>query len=180
MALYVLVAVLLVGIIAIQLVRGSSTASQASGFFQPTSPRGDSASRKPAKPGHSPTRRNEEGWLRARWKMAREHQKSGVHERMFPEWYFDKATEAQLDRLDLLDVLCDRSTLTKGQASDLIGMFEHPSRTEVAMLEFFGVSAQGWKRTRVRHEIAKLLQDPANTKAWEERSPAADQWSLES
>ena len=120
-------------------------------------------------PRHLANPKNEEGWLRERWRLAQEQEESGSRNGMFPVWYFHKATEAQLDRLDLLDVLCDRSTLTKGQASDLIGMFEQPSKDELAVLEFFRVPARGWKKTRVRHEIAKLFQDSANVQAWESR-----------
>ena len=173
---YFIAGLLLVAAIAILLLRRSSASPQTSSPQQPTSQTANAVLDGPTAARHTPKRENEEGWLRDRWKLAKEQEESGSHDGMFPDWYFDQATESQLDRLDLLDVLCDRSALTKGQASDLIGMFEPPGSGEVAILEFFGVSTQGWKRTRVRHEIAKIFRDPANIKAWEERPAAAGQW----
>lgn len=134
---------------------------------QITPPTSNPEQDQPGASRHFPNRTNEEGWLRERWRLAQEQEASGSHNGMFPLWYFDKATEAQYDRLDLLDVLYDRNELGKGQAADLIGMFKQPSKDELAVLEFFAVPSHGWKQTRVRHEIAKLFQDPKNIQAWE-------------
>lgn len=65
--------------------------------------------------------------------------------------------------------------LTKGQASDLIGLDEPPDEDKLEILRFFKQPLRGMNETRARHEIALLFQDEANRKAWEDRPATARQ-----
>lgn len=116
---------------------------------------------------------DESQWLRERWKLADAHQKSG-REDIFPKWYFDEATERQKNRLDDLGIKTGKP-ITKGQASDLIGIHEPADEQALAILRFFKKSTKGMNQTRARHEVAQILSDPDNVKAWESRPPTKEQ-----
>lgn len=103
-------------------------------------------------------------WLQERWDLAR-HLGSG---QIFPAWYFDEMTEFQAKRLEE-DGRKYSGKLTKGQASDLIGLGEPPERESLEILRFFKKSLNGINETRARHEIALLFQEEANRKAWADR-----------
>ena len=55
---------------------------------------------------------------------------------LFPQWFFEPATERQLVRLEREGL--KGITLTKGQASDLIGLSEPPDDADNEVLKFFG------------------------------------------
>lgn len=117
-------------------------------------------------------------WLQERWNMADATHAAGtpVH---LPEWYFDAATDRQRDRL-LRDGLSVSGIPNKGQASDIIGLFEPPDDEEaVDKLKFFGVLPKGEQlnQTRVRHELAMLESDPSKEEAW--RNRPATPWQRE-
>lgn len=116
---------------------------------------------------------DESQWLRERWKLADAHQRSG-REDIFPKWYFDEATERQKGRLKDLGIRTGK-TITKGQASDLIGMHEPADEQALAILRFFKRSTKGMNQTKARHEVAQILSDPDNVKAWESRPPTKEQ-----
>ena len=94
-------------------------------------------------------------------------QRLGVGE-MFPAWYFDQMTEFQARRLEE-DGRKYSGRLTKGQASDLIGLGEQPDEDDREVLRFFKRPLRGMNETRARHEIALLFQEEANRKAWVDR-----------
>lgn len=103
-------------------------------------------------------------WLQERWDLA---QSLGVGE-VFPAWYFDQMTESQARRL-AEDGRKYPGRLTKGQASDLIGLGEQPDENDREVLQFFKVPLRGMNETRARHEIAIRFQEDANRKAWADR-----------
>lgn len=121
----------------------------------------------------SRTQTDESEWLRARWKLAEEHKSAG-NEDVFPKWYFDEITERQKNRLDDLGIKVGR-TISKGQASDLIGMHEPPDANALSILRFFKRSTKGMNQTKARHEAAQIFSDPENVKAWENRPPTKEQ-----
>ena len=175
MEILILVGVLVVLFVIGGVMKGSTSSSASSHSTQPVPHRTKSQATRPAASRGSSKAKDDEGWLMERWKAAARQLESGVDEGLFPEWYFDEATDKQLDLLDELGVTYDREIMSKGQASDLIGMHYEPDSDELAILKFFNIRARGWKQTRVRHEVAKLLQEPENVQAWEARPPSAEQ-----
>ncbi len=122
-----------------------------------------------------PTRprvKNDLAWLEDRWKLAETQREKGSSG-MFPRWYFDQATERQLAKLDELGVPVKRRGLTKGQASDLIGIHEPPEEASLEVLRFFKVATRGMNETKARHEVALIFADEAKARAWKNR-PASE------
>jgi len=114
---------------------------------------------------------NDLGWLKNRWKLAEDHQQSGLTG-IFPQWYFDEVTERQLNKLDELGVSVKRKKITKGQASDLIGMHEPADEESLEILRFFKIPTRGMNQTRARHEIALIFNDEVKSNAWKNRPPS--------
>lgn len=116
-----------------------------------------------------------EPWLRERWRMADAENATGTPQH-FPKWYFDEATDRQRDRLAADGVRLTRSA-SKGQHSDVIGLFEDPEGEDLDKLKFFGVTLKGplLNQTRARHEVAKLDSDPEKQRAWLARPASAMQ-----
>src|SRR5690606_29943643 len=113
-----------------------------------------------------PPQRSADGaWLARRWQDARDAQTRGDTS-SFPAWYFDSPTERQLNRLKNAGALIPPN-MTKGQASDLIGLSEEPDEDDVEILKFFKVSTRDMSQTRARAEVASLFSDSANRQRWE-------------
>lgn len=128
------------------------------------------APKRPANKGASRSQERVPDWLQARWDLA---ERLGAGD-VFPAWYFDAMTESQSRRLDN-DGRSHSSRLTKGQASDLIGLGEPANEQDLEILRFFKRPLRGMNESRARHEIALLFQDEAARKAWEERPMTARQ-----
>ena len=110
-------------------------------------------------------------WLPQRWDRSAEELASGNLVE-FQRWYFDDVTErqqAKLADIEELDVFKIPGKLTKGQASDLIGLFEEPDDGDLQVMKFFKVPARGVSQTKARMEVARLFMDPTNRNAWEKR-----------
>lgn len=95
------------------------------------------------------------------------------------DWRFDEASEKQIRFLTELaedeDVSIPRS-LTKGQASDAIGVFHEPDEAEVEQLKFFKVPGPGrLNQTEARLKLHELLSDPANLERWQNRPASSEQ-----
>ncbi len=116
-----------------------------------------------------------EQWLRERWRMA-DNEKAAGNLQHFPNWFFDEATDRQRNRLAGDGVKLTRSA-SKGQHSDVIGLFEEPDSEDLDKLKFFGVTLKGplLNQTRTRHEVAKLDSDPEKRRAWLTRPASAIQ-----
>lgn len=116
-----------------------------------------------------------EQWLRERWRMAEAGKVAGNFQH-FQKWYFDEATDRQRNRLAEDRISITRGA-TKGQHSDVIGLFKEPDGEDIEKLKFFGVSLKGPLRnqTRARHEVAKLNSDPEKQRAWLTRPASAIQ-----
>jgi len=107
-------------------------------------------------------------WLRNRWKLAQAQRQTGSTG-IFPEWYFDQATERQLNKLRELGISIESNKITKGQASDLIGTRESADEEALQILRFFKVPTRGTNQTKARHEVALIFADEAKAKAWKNR-----------
>ncbi|MBX9629549.1 MAG: hypothetical protein K2X67_03420 [Burkholderiales bacterium] len=112
-------------------------------------------------------------WLDERWRLAAADDIAKRTD-MFPRWYFSEPTERQLEYLYSLGGTT-RANHSKGQVSDLIGLFKEPDEADLAVLKFFKASTSSLNQTRARHEAAMLLRDPEKAKAWEQRPPDTEQ-----
>lgn len=104
-------------------------------------------------------------WLRARWADADRARAAGTLAN-FPAWYFDPVTERQLGRIRREGLSVSGSGLTKGKASDLIGLLEPVEENHKAILRFFKVPLWGMNQSRAIYEVSKLFADAKNAEAW--------------
>jgi len=87
-----------------------------------------------------------------------------------PRWYNDPVTEAQLKRLEDDEIQLPGRVITKGQASDLIGLAEDPGLGELEILKFFKITGLPVKhRSIALIEIERLMADPENASQWNNR-----------
>jgi hypothetical protein len=109
-------------------------------------------------------------WLHERWVRADAAQASGDHSE-FPPWYFDAVTQPQLERVQDLHLQVHGGDLTKGAASDLIGLFAPVEEKDAEVCRFFHleIPPEFSNETRGRMEAARLLADPAKAAAWQAR-----------
>lgn len=105
------------------------------------------------------------GWLKERWDAAQEEQESGEL-KTIPPWFFDDVTHAQLKRIAQLGVEITKGNPTKGEASDIIGLFEPPDEYDAEILKFFNVPLVGMNQSNANHTVMKLFQDEKNVDAW--------------
>jgi hypothetical protein len=107
-------------------------------------------------------------WLRARWANADRARSAGTLAN-FPAWYFDPVTERQLERMHRDGISVSGVGLTKGKASDLIGLLEPIEEKHEAILRFFKVPLRGMNHSRAIYEVSKLFADAKNVAAWKLR-----------
>lgn len=93
------------------------------------------------------------------------------------DWYTVPATERQKFRLRK-EGISFQETITKGEASDLIGNTVPPDPEEKAILKFFKVpNGERLFQTDARRKIQELFQSPQNVEKWEGRP--ADRYQKE-
>lgn len=107
-------------------------------------------------------------WLSSRWSEAKRQLEAGDL-KSFPSWYFDEVTERQARLLASKGINLPDGPVSKGQASDLIGLFFPVEEEDKAVLKFFKVSTKGLNQTTARAEVATLQADPENAAAWNQR-----------
>lgn len=110
--------------------------------------------------------RKNEHWLNARWSKAQTQRTSAVKDGSFPDWYFDEITERQRVRLTDDGFTLPLNSLTKGHASDLIGLLEPPADEDADVLRFFKAPPEVSNKTRARGEVERLFEDPAALVKW--------------
>lgn len=85
-------------------------------------------------------------------------------------WYHDPVTEAQLNRLKEDGIRLPGRPITKGQASDLIGLGEPPEPGQLEILRFFKVTGLPLKHQSLAQiEIDRLFSDPEKYEQWKNR-----------
>lgn len=111
-------------------------------------------------------------WLSERWAAAR-REGAGRTQSHFPSWYFEDSTQRQHARASALDVSLPPSA-SKGQFSDVIGLFDDADEDDLEKLAFFGVKLTGSNRnaSRARHEVSLLDADPESAQRWAARPPS--------
>jgi len=113
-------------------------------------------------------------WLRERWEAAWDEKESGKLKTV-SEWFFDDVTERQMDRIAREGLEIANGDPTKGQASDIIGLFEPAEEWDIEILKFFKIPTRGMNQTRASHAAALLFLDPENIDAWEDRPASSMQ-----
>ncbi len=108
------------------------------------------------------------GWMEEKWDRAWEEQESGEL-KIVSQWFFDDATEPQLKRIDQLGFWFAKDRPTKGQASDIIGVFESPEELDVEILRFFKIPLRGMNQSKASHIVTTLFLDQDNIDAWMSR-----------
>ena len=107
-------------------------------------------------------------YLKVQWAAADKERDSGKAS-TFPEWFFDPVTERQLKRLRSDGTEVSGGTITKGVASDLIGLREPIKEEDSYILKFFKLSPKGMSQTIGRYEAKRLLSNLENESAWKAR-----------
>lgn len=113
-------------------------------------------------------------YLQAKWSIADQERSAGLPS-TFPSWFFDAATDRQLKRITEDGVKLNGIPLTKGRASDVIGLLEPLDEHHAEILKFFKVPVKGMNQTKGRYETQRLLADASNLSAWNERPASAMQ-----
>lgn len=88
-------------------------------------------------------------------------------------WRYREATEAQIERIKREGYKV-RGALTRGQASDVIGLNVPPDDDVTEVPRFFKMRAMG-SETEARYYTRLLLNDEENRAAWEARPASARQ-----
>ncbi|MHB8424547.1 MAG: hypothetical protein ACYDB9_05240 [Gammaproteobacteria bacterium] len=109
------------------------------------------------------------GWLQERWDIAKQAQEMGSNS-YFPKWYFDDMTDRQKTKLNAMGYKI-KGTPSKGQASDLIGLFEpiEPDNEEILRYFHVHIPSVQMNETRGRYEVQKLFSDPENKRKFADR-----------
>ncbi|MBA4143921.1 MAG: hypothetical protein H0X43_13280 [Nitrosospira sp.] len=107
-------------------------------------------------------------WLSSRWSEANRHNDAGDR-KTFPSWFFHEATERQLNLLTEKGISLSGGQLSKGQASDVIGLLFPVEEGDKQVLRFFEIPTKGLNQTTARAEVAKLQADPEKALAWGQR-----------
>jgi hypothetical protein len=139
---------------------------------RPDKSRAASQARKTTAPRRSAAERcldEHMSWLSPRWAAARVEEAAGTTIN-FPAWYFEDSTERQHVKAQSLGLTLSPSA-SKGQFSDVLGLFEEPTEEALEKLAFFGVKLHGANRneSRVRHELALLDASQDSVQRWAER-----------
>ena len=69
------------------------------------------------------------------WSQAEKERLWHPKHRHFPSWFYDEITDTQIRKLDDFCVEVTEGTLTKGRASDIIGLFFPMNEDEVEELQ---------------------------------------------
>lgn len=108
------------------------------------------------------------GWLKKRWDNAFKNIEVDNNTDV-PDWFFDPVTEEQLRYIDELGLTISQGELTKGVASDLIGLFHPAEEDEKEILRFFKIPLTGMNQTKARAEIDKIFSGQSNVELWKNR-----------
>lgn len=126
----------------------------------------ETASKEPKSTGRSTKGKQVPEWLVDRWK-AQEDGEAG-----FPKWFADAPTERQIEVLKEAGWPISKH-LTKGTASDLIGLGYAADADEVEVAKFFKRNRRNLCQTEGREIVRQLQNSPEMQSAWNTRPPNA-------
>jgi hypothetical protein len=97
-------------------------------------------------------------WIRKRWDRIQKEKDSNAIKTV-NTWYFDEATDRQLARIKKIGLYISDTKITKGQASDLIGLFEPADDKDIEILKANSIPIEGMNQTKAREVVAKILNE---------------------
>lgn len=107
-------------------------------------------------------------WMEERWALARKERDAGDIKSV-PLWFFDEVTERQMQKIEEIGLKISGGRPTKGEASDIIGLFEPVEDENIEILKFFKISLKGMNQSKARYEVNKSLQYPEKLERWRNR-----------
>ena len=107
-------------------------------------------------------------WMEEKWALARKESHTG-DVKSVPIWFFDEVTDRQIQKIEEIGIKISGGRPTKGQASDIIGLFEPAEDENIEILKFFKISLKDMNQSKARYEVNKLLQDPEKSEKWRNR-----------
>jgi hypothetical protein len=96
--------------------------------------------------------------LQKRWERLKEEYNSGTLKTV-SQWYFDDATYNQISRLKEMGINLGTLKLIKGQASDIIGLFEPPEKKNAAILKNQNITHSRMNKTKARKFVLNSRND---------------------
>jgi len=103
-------------------------------------------------------------WLQKRWDRIQTERDSGLL-RTVDSKYFDDATEQQLSRIKRIGLNLSTEMMSRGQASDIIGLYEPVEEKNAAILEKQKIPLDGMNQTKANEILTTLLDDLVETKS---------------
>ena len=97
-------------------------------------------------------------WLRQRWDRIQAEKNSGVLKSV-SNWYFDDATAQQLLQIEQLGFNLSNEKISKGQASDIIGLFEPAETKNMTILKNHNVPLNGINQTKARELVLNIRKN---------------------
>lgn len=113
-----------------------------------------------------PSRNDLPEWLLQRW------QAHAGGEAGFPDWHDDKPSQGQIDKLKEYDVTPTKR-LTKGAASDIIGLHYPADEDDIELAKFFKRNRRNLCQTEGREIARQVSNAPDMLSAWQNRPPNA-------
>lgn len=108
------------------------------------------------------------GWMEEHWGTARKERDAGELKSV-PIWFFDDVTEHQLQKIADIGLNIKGGRLTKGEALDIIGLFEPADTEDIDILRFFKIPLKDMNKSKAKYEVGKLFNDPMKTETWKKR-----------
>ncbi|WP_432472358.1 hypothetical protein [Amphritea sp. HPY] len=109
-----------------------------------------------------------QSWLREHWLKIDNLGEEAIRLGYIPNWYLDEPSDKQLAHLRRKGVSVDKH-LTKGKASDLIGLLILPTADELEKLRFFKSDNGVETQTQARIILQDLFKDTTNVEKWDNR-----------
>ncbi len=108
-------------------------------------------------------------WLEERWVQARKERDAGELESV-PYWFFDDIADQQIEKIKEIGLNIRGWCPTKGEAADIISLFEAVDDENIEILKFFHVPVKGMNQAQARYKVEELLADPVNAQRWENKA----------
>ena len=97
-------------------------------------------------------------WLRSRWARIQDEKDSGLLTTV-SEWYFDDATDMQLSQIERIGFNLGATRITKGQASDIIGLYKPGEDKNIAILQNHNIPLERLNQTKARELVLNLRKN---------------------
>jgi hypothetical protein len=86
-------------------------------------------------------------WLEERWEIAKKERDTGKLVTV-PHWFFEDVTDRQLQKIEEMGLKIKGGRPSKGEASDIIGLFEPVEEENEEILRFFKAPMKGMNQSR--------------------------------